>query len=234
MDAGLEFSDHVEPESAAILGAVRAPNELVHPQGNPHVRAQAGLASLEIRRRDSDYTVQAPVDLNRLADDGPVGTETRTPHGLTDYCYRPSSAPLFFRRKETTAESRVHTEHVEVIRRGQSSINPLRLVGAGKGDEIVVVRQEAGEALSMVTDIQVIKIRERRSGVLTRFSPHHRDQVAGVGHSGDGVEQGGVDPTEDGAVGANAQRQGQYRDRRKAGALRQHAQAELQVLNQGA
>ena len=205
IDAGLEFSEHVEPESAAILGAIRAPNELVHPQGNPHVRTQTGLASLKIRRSDSDYRVQVPVDLNRPADDGSVGTEARAPHVLADYSHRRSSAPLFFRRQETTTEDGAHTEHVEVISRGQSPINALRLVGAGKGHEVVVVRQEAGEALIMVTEIRVIKIRERGSGVFTTFSPHDRDKVAGVGDSRNGVEQRGVDPTEDGAIRANAE-----------------------------
>ncbi len=124
----------------------------------------------------------------------------------------------------------MHAEHVEVIGSGQSPINALGLVGAGKGHEIVVVGKEAGEALRMVTEIQVIKIRERGSGVLAPFSPHHRDQIAGVGDSRNGVEQSGVDPTEDGAVGANAERQRQYGDGGEAGILRQHAQAEFQVL----
>ena len=94
-----------------------------------------------------------------------------------------SAARLFFPRQESAAENGAHAEDVEVIGSGQSAINALGLVGAGKGHEIVVVSQEAGEALRMLAEIQVVKIRERRAGVFGPFSPHHRDQIAGVGCS---------------------------------------------------
>src|SRR5580692_8117482 len=92
IDAGLELSEHIQPESTAILGPIRTPDELIHPQGNPHVGAQAGLAPLKIRRSNSNDGVQAMVNLNRPANDRGVGSKARAPHSLADYSHRWSSA----------------------------------------------------------------------------------------------------------------------------------------------
>src|SRR5579863_7172831 len=68
--------------------------------------------------------------------------------------------------------------------------------------------------------------------MLTAFSPHDGDQVAGVRDAGNGIENGGIDPTEDGAVRRNPQRQRECRDCREAWILRQHAEAMPEVLDQ--
>src|SRR6185369_16650565 len=52
--------------------------------------------------------------------------------------------------------------------------------------------------------------------MLASFAPHDRDHVARVRDSGNGVEQSRVDPTEDRAVGGDAQRKSDDCDGGKA------------------
>ena len=68
--------------------------------------------------------------------------------------------------------------------------------------------------------------------MLTPFSPHYGDQFAGVGDAGDGIEEVGADPAEDGAVSPNAESQGKHRCRRKGGALGKRPEAITKILQQ--
>ena len=69
--------------------------------------------------------------------------------------------------------------------------------------------------------------------MLASFTAHDRDHVAGVRDPGNGVEQGRVDPTEDRAVGSNAQRQGDDCECRESWILDELAQRETQILQYG-
>ena len=86
--------------------------------------------------------------------------------------------------------------------------------------------------MGAVLQVAKIKVRERWAGMVASFAAIYGDEVAGVPHARNGIEQCGTDPTKDGAVGGDAEGESQHRHQRKAGRLQEHAQGVTDVLNQ--
>src|SRR5262249_11309674 len=80
--------------------------------------------------------------------------------------------------------------------------------------------------------VREVEVRKWRRWMLASFAPHDRDHVARVRDAGNGVEEGRVDPTEDRAVGGNAQRQGDDCDGGKAGISYQLTTREFNIVEQ--
>src|SRR6516162_8545757 len=83
-DTRAKLSEHVQPESAAIVRTVRTPNVTIHRDRNPQVGAEAGFAAGEIPRGYPNNGVGMAINLNRFADDLRITREMVLPDGVTD------------------------------------------------------------------------------------------------------------------------------------------------------
>ena len=68
--------------------------------------------------------------------------------------------------------------------------------------------------------------------MIAAFTAHDADEIASVREPGDGIEQGGTDPTEDGTVGGNPQGECEDGHESKARRLGEDAQGETCVMDQ--
>ena len=59
--------------------------------------------------------------------------------------------------------------------------------------------------MAILAQVAVVEIGEGRAGMIAAFAAHNADEIGGVGDTGDGIQKGGTDPTENGAVGGNPQ-----------------------------
>src|ERR1700683_1497272 len=97
----------------------------------------------------------------------------------------------------------MNTEDIEVVRGNECAVDALGFADAGEGHVVVVVAEEAGEGFGVVAEVDVIGIREGWRGMLIALAARDGDHAARLGRARNGMEKGGADPAEDGAVGSD-------------------------------
>ena len=133
---------------------------------------------------------------------------------------------------EDAAENRPHPQHGEEIPGHQLPGDALGMLVLAEAHLQRSRHSQAGQQLQVVAVIAVVGVGDGQVvAVGSDVFEHH--QFIAVGDARNGVHQHGVDPTEHGGVGGNADGQREHRDEREAGASPGHAKAVAQVLEKG-
>jgi hypothetical protein len=159
--------------------------------------------------------------------------EPSFPEALADHGHRVSAllvAVLF--GGEEPAEDWPDAEHGEVIPGDQLAADALGMLVVAEAHRFRPRYGQAGEQLQVVAVIAVVGVGDGQVVAVGRDALE-RYQLIAVGDAGDGVHQRGVDPTEHGGVGGDADGQREHRDQGEAGASPGHAKAIAQVLEEG-
>ncbi len=172
------------------------------------------------------------VDLDGLADNARIAREVVLPEAIAENRLGRASALVGTGRDQASAQNRTHAQHLEVIRRRQRAVNALRLARSGDGHKVVVITDQAGEGFGVVAQVDKVRIGERRGRMLAPLAALDCNHVPDVVRAGNRVEQGGADPTQDCAVGANSQGQREHRRERKARSAAQLAQRVPDICQQ--
>src|SRR4030095_9272856 len=96
-------------------------------------------------RRKSHHSVTATVELDRLADDLRVASETPLPQPLADDRH-PLAARLFFFRQKRAALNRLDAQSLEEIRRHHVADNALGFAGASQVERVEHYRRQLFKA----------------------------------------------------------------------------------------
>ncbi len=107
-------------------------------------------------------------------------------------------------------------EHVKIICRRQRAPNALRLAVACKIHGTNVVSDHSRKTSTTVAQVRVVEI-GKWDGCSGSSTFRHGDKIGCTRDARYGIEQGGIDPTENCRVGADAKRKRNYGDGCKAG-----------------
>ena len=152
---------------------------------------------------DADDCIRMQVDVDGAAEDGGVGAEVVAPEVVIEDDFgTPAGGFGLFGGEEQAAEDRMDTRDIEVVGGDERAVDARGFADAGEGHVVVVIREQAGEGFGVVAEVGVVGIREGRRGMLIAFAAGDGEHAAGCGGAGNGME-GGADPAEDGAVGAD-------------------------------
>ena len=130
------------------------------------------------------------------------------------------ASSLLVRQKESP-QRRLDAEHIEIISRHIRYIDTIRLCAASQRNPIVMIGKYSRERVVLLAQIAIVDIGERRSRREVPFPPLQANKIARVPRARNRTQHCAVDPTEDGAVGADSHSQHRRRGDRKAGALAQ-------------
>jgi hypothetical protein len=144
---------------------------------------------------------------------------------------------LIFIGSERAADRRLDTHQwKQVAADHHADLELGRRAGIGrKRHGEIRERGEAVEALGAIANVDVVAVRRHERAGVERFDRRPRtdgEHLAGA-RDRKRPQQQRVGEAEDGAVGADADRQREHRDEGEAWAGRQHAEAVAEVLPQG-
>ncbi len=218
--AGFHAADTAEEVGASHR---RAAIEGNHP---PHARA---AEQLKVLWHDADDRERQAVEPDALADNGGVGVEARPPQRFADD--DDVQSRVVVRPQKRAAGDGFDPEDVE-----ESGRDPLASDGFGRPvfavhDHAADVGDEPGDQLEAAAAIVPVGHVDRRHAVARRAIralPDH-DQAIGIGEW-QRTKQRRIDQREDGAVGANAERQRQDGHEREARRSPELPQGKLQVV----
>ena len=151
------------------------------------------------------------VDVHAAAEDGRVRRELLLPQGVPEHDHRVAAGDQVLSGPEGAPESGLDAHHPEQIAAGEHA----QLQGghgagmAGESRRHVGEGDQAVEALAAVADVHVVAVRRLERARPERLERHRRADGDHVARSGDGKgpQQQRVGEAEDGAVGADADRQ---------------------------
>ena len=158
---------------------------------------------------NADDGVGVEIDLDGTADDGGIGAEVTAPEIVVEDDFVLAGGFGGGRREQKAAERRANTEDAEVIGGDERAVDAFGLADAGDGHVVVVIAGEAGEGLGMVAEVGVVGEGEGRRRMLVALAAGDGEHAVGLGCAGDGMEEGGGNPAEDGAVGPDGEGEGE-------------------------
>src|ERR1700757_837028 len=138
IDARPEHCQHVEPGRAAVADTVTGPYLLVVSQGKKNVSAQSALAAAKTLRSDAHDCIGMQVELNGLPDDARIAGKVVLPQAVAQNRDGRARPLVAFGGYQGPAKIRLHAQHLEIIRRGERSVDTLRLGRPGDRNVIVV------------------------------------------------------------------------------------------------
>ncbi len=221
--ARLQTRDDLNPVPVARAGLLRADLQR---------RPQLGVAEAreaEARGQDADYRATAAARRDRLADDTLVAAVAPLPE-LVAQQHDAGAARRFVALDEGSPAQRGHAERVEEVRADRRALHALRAFAAREREE---GRREAGDRLELRALAPPVE--EVRVGSLAPVELFLRVRLPEVDEprrvfEGQRPQERRVHDREDGAVGADAQRQRHDRDQSEARLLQQHAHRVSHVL----
>ena len=199
-----------------------------HHDRNPDFHAQPGLAALKLRRRYAHDGIGVLVDFYVLADDVRIRGEMRLPEAVADHRDGRASGLFIVRGKKAAAEDGMHAKHIEIIGGSHHAPDAFRFTFAREAHGSEDARRDAGKTLLAVA--QGLDIRIGKAQVVLGLALCQRHNLAGVGESGNRIEERGIDPAENCGVCADAQSQSKDDNRGVAGGFGDHAQAVAYIL----
>src|SRR5260370_18984306 len=134
--------------------------------------------------------------------------------------------------KKGTADRGCHSEIVKVLPRNDGALNPLWFPSAPEIEGEHMVGDQTREDLIAVSEVKVVEVGQREGGVVARCAPD-LDQFFRPFNAGQRFQEHRLDPSEDGRVGANAQRQRDHDRKREAWPLQERPQAVPNILPEG-
>ena len=196
-------------------------------QRKPGVRI---LRRGHLRRHHADDGEILIVQVNRATDCVRIAIECALPKTIADHDDG-WSADFVFVFAKCAAGLRRQPDDIEKIPCDRRARNALRFAAANAAQisRFFVCDGELFENRVVISPIEGIGQRNReilpRSGRLIQYH-----DAVGI-RIWERPQQNGVDHTEDGGVGADAQAERNYRDGSKAGLFRQHAQCVAKILH---
>ena len=176
------------------------------------------------------------VHQQRLVQHAAIRAEMLHPVAVTQHHDRIAAGSLVIVVGKNSAECRLHSENLEVITGDQFAHPAFRLSAAGDAGVKREARQHTGAYRAVIAQAFVHRVGEGLR--IISIAPHvplffawraQHHQFFGMLHR-QLPQKDLVGQREDGGVGANPQRQRQYRDRAEARIFCQHAQAVTCVL----
>src|SRR5262245_16058756 len=178
-------------------------------------------------RRDAHHSVAATVELDSLADDLRVASETPLPKPLADDRH-PLAARLLFFRQKRAALNRLDAQSLEEICRHRTADNALRLAGASQVERVEHNRRQLFKASALGPVIEEIWRRCRSAIAPAEFAPTP-NQPLGL-RKRQRAQKNGVDQAENRRVRADPQAERENGNQSEDGLLRQNSRAVAQVL----
>jgi hypothetical protein len=186
----------------------------------------------ERRRQHADDFVRLAVECDVLPDDAPVAAEAPLPDSVIEH-HDASAAGLLFLGSEVTAERGRDAQHAEEGCGDVGDTNLFRFAGAA-GQRLPRAPLRGNPVEDLLARAPVEEVGWRHDVVVfpffrTAFPDHHEFAGAGVGQL---AKQHGVDDAEDGAVGADAEREGDDDEGGEPGVSDEHPACVAPVLQQ--
>ena len=221
-NARLGPADGSEVPRAALAGGE------VRVVGDRHPDDPAGRVGEALRHHPHDLGRYA-VDRDLLPDRVVAAAEALAPQPVADDRDL-AAAWVVLVGPEGAAERGAHTEEVEQRGADLGGVEPHGLPLAGEDDAGPGDRGRVRQRLALFLDVGEVRPRHRRPAAFGEvIDPHEPLRVL----VRQGLEQHAVHDAEDGAVGADAQRQRQHGDGGERGALDQAAEGVANVLAKG-
>jgi hypothetical protein len=221
-----------------VAGVVpRGEPRLVDLQRPPHlgVLEPVGLSrqqQVEVGRQHSDDLVRHAAQLHLAPDHARVAAETPNPHAVAEQHHRRSVRDVLL-GPDLPAQLRLHAEEREEIGRHRAQVHRLRVVRAAQdllppGGQRDLLEQPA--ALAVVAHVERVD-RRQVLGALAELVPEDGEPFGRA--VGERPQQDAVHDAEQRGRRAHAQPAGEDRGRQEAGAARQGAHGEAQVVEHG-
>ncbi len=205
---------------------------LVRPgHGRPHLRE---VRKPEAFRHHSGHEITLAVHINVLVHDGRIRSEMLLPQAMAEHHNIGASRLIFFRRKHTP-QLRLNSHGREETGCRRAGIKLLRRRAAGQSEPVVGVHRHPFEDVVLPLPVEIIRRgngecrhsrKARRRGSMpdpnqpVRISEPQRTQQNSIHHA------------ENCRVSANAQGEGDHRNRSEPDALAKLAQRKVNVLQQ--
>jgi hypothetical protein len=176
----------------------------------------------DARRQHADDRPRAIVHRDGLADDQRIGAIAPPPQPFGQHHHGLQARRRGLLRKKLAAHHRLDAEHRKQLGRDRSAEHALRARGVAAQHEVAQkIRRHAvdGRRCAEVEEIGVGDLGVTPVGIrmLKATGRMHRDQAIGAITERHRAEAEAVDETEDGDVGADAQRERQQRATRNPG-----------------
>ena len=201
----LDARQHFHPVRAAMAGAEIVIREC---QRGPEVEV-GGV--LKIRRKHAHYLKAATVDDEFAADQSWVRSKPASPESMAEQCHVIASGLLFL-RKENTAQLGLDAQHGKETRGDRGALHALRQAAGGDVEAVAGDGGDVRKALVQLTEIR--KLRRGNPVLIVRQPDAHKlrpklHQMVGM-LIRERTQQHGVHHAEDGGVGADPKREGEY------------------------
>src|SRR5262245_38049232 len=169
------------------------------------------------------------IERNRFPDQIRIGAEAALPQAVAEHDDRMRARSLVFVRQKHSPRRSLHSQYVEVIPRNDEAKYGLVRVPSGQVQLRKGVCQKTGEDLVLIAVIDEVQMRGRKIARILGVCSEERHQTARL-FDRQRLQQRGVDDAEDSGVGADAERQGERRNKGKSRTLEQYPESEANVL----
>ena len=177
---------------------------------------------------DSDDGERTFVEVDGAADEMGIGAEAAAPEFFADDRDGRGAGPAVL-GNEGAAQERRHLQDVEEPGGNNGGVRDERFAAAGDGEIVLLISGQFGE--HAVLRAHVLEIHIRNAGEIhsfLRLGLEHNDELIGRGVR-QWLEQNSVDDAEDGGVRADAESEGENRNRGEAEILAHHAERVTRV-----
>jgi len=213
---------HVQPDTVPPVHVVPGGcDHGFHHQRDEQIRRTHQRHTLESALRDTHDGHGMPVDVDCAVHCGRIAAEPAPPVIVAQDHEWFAAFELVLIGSEQAAQRRRHAEHVEIVAGDQFGGGPLCRSLVGYVDRVLVSCGDAGEGIGRSPQIGIQRVRKivlvaARASSNKLAGPMERDQTLGL-LDWDHPQQDLIGQSEDGRVGADAERQGQdcgYSERR--------------------
>jgi len=219
VEAGLQHQEGSAPANAVLGG------ETVHAEGHKDVSDSSLFGPSEIARADADDFEGLVADVERTAEYVGIAAEAVIPVVPGEDRIGGDTGGAVIGGREQAAERRLKAEEREHVAGGINDVGLLHVVVGGPGD-VCAVGVADGDEVGLVLDGVAHEVEVRRGpvvvlGRLAVEAGHHAGEdveVTGAGDRQRAPEQG-VDKTEGGDTGADAEGERKHSGRGRDGQL---------------
>ena len=238
-EPGFQSSNNVQPFGTPILKIVSAGNDLaLHCDGSEDGGIVSRGHAAKARLRHADDRERMCVDRNALVNDLRIGGKLPLPIIETQHHQRTGLLRGVIGGNEEATESRLHSQHVEIIAGDKFGIGEFSRVAPLQIDLRVSGSDRPAENGIVVAQIAIHGIRKikmmvaaggRMAGILARI-PEKSEAVRFL--DGQTAQKRLIEQAEYRRIGANAERKRKNRNHREAGRLSQLANGVAEIMEQ--
>jgi hypothetical protein len=201
-------------------------------QGNPRLGRDSRRQPLEVPRGDADDRQVVAVDGQRLAYHARIGGEVAAPQAVADHRHRIDGVQPTLLLREGAAQGRLDPEDPEEVAGHQLDPLHLGLLFVTQARLEAHVTGQSVEHLVRVAQVAEIEEGDLVVGGALGVGGEEANQPSGVLHRRQRVQEDRVDEGEDGAVGADAEAQGDDGDKGEARSAEQTPEGVTEVASE--